>query len=131
MITRQDLDKIARARLLDAEALLKAKRYDGAIYLGGYVVEIALKNRICKTLKWKGFPQTSGEFHNFQSLKTHKLDVLLRLSGIEDRIKASYLTEWSIVSGWDPESRYNTIGTTSPTVAEEWIHSAKKLLAVL
>ena len=46
-----ELRKIAKARLKDAEALLAAHRYDGAIYLCGYAVELALKARICQTLK--------------------------------------------------------------------------------
>ena len=56
MIDRTELRKIASERLKDADALLAADRYDGAIYLGGYVVELALKSRICVVLNWKGFP---------------------------------------------------------------------------
>lgn len=52
MITASALTRLARARLADARALLQAKRYDGAVYLGGYVVEMALKARICRTLQW-------------------------------------------------------------------------------
>lgn len=131
MISRADLIKIARGRLKDAQVLLDAGRYDGAIYLGGYVVEIALKNRICKTLKWNGFPQTSSEFQNYQSLKTHKLNVLLHLSGVEAKIRANYVAEWSAVITWDPEMRYNPIGSTSQTTAESLIEAAKILLKVL
>jgi len=131
MITRSELRKIARERLKDAEALLKAGRYDGATYLGGYVVELALKNRICKTLRWSGFPQTRGEFQSFQSFKTHDLDVLLSLSGLEDKIKTKYFAEWSAVATWDPEVRYNPIGSASKTDAELLIEAARKLLKVL
>lgn len=49
MIDLTELRKIAEERLKDAEALLAAGRYDGAIYLGGYVVELGLKRRICVT----------------------------------------------------------------------------------
>jgi HEPN domain-containing protein len=66
MITRSDLIKIARARLRDAEVLYRSRRYDGAIYLCGYAVEIALKVRICRTLSWPGYPSTGGEFQNYQ-----------------------------------------------------------------
>ena len=71
--------------------LLRAKRFDGAFYLCGYSVELALKARICRTLKWSGFPQTGQEFQGLQSVKTHDLEVLLRFSGIEDRIKRKHL----------------------------------------
>jgi HEPN domain-containing protein len=49
MISRTDLRAIARALLRDAEALLAAKRYDGAFHICGYAVELALKARICRT----------------------------------------------------------------------------------
>jgi hypothetical protein len=80
MIIVDKLEKLAQARLEDAEVLFKATRYDGSIYLCGYAVELALKARICKTLGWSGFPSTRSEFSNYQSFKTHNLDVLLRLS---------------------------------------------------
>lgn len=98
MINEPELKKIADERLKDAEALLLAGRYDGAIYLGGYVVELALKSRICRTLNWKGFPQTRSEFQKYLSFKTHDLDVLLSLAGAEDSIKTGYFAEWSAVA---------------------------------
>ena len=131
MIARSDLRKIARERLKDADALLQAGRYDGAIYLGGYVVELALKSRICKTLKWKEFPQSRKEFQSYQSLKTHDLDVLLSLSGMEDKIKAEYFIEWSSVAAWDPEARYNPIGQARKPDAELLVESARKLPGIL
>ncbi|MDX2041108.1 MAG: HEPN domain-containing protein [Acidobacteriota bacterium] len=131
MITRVELRKIARERLKDAEALFNAGRYDGAVYLSGYAIELALKNRICKTLKWSGFPQTRSEFQPFQSFKTHNLDVLLSLSGLESKIKTAYLAEWSAIAKWDPEARYNPIGSAGKKDAELLIEAVKKLLGVL
>lgn len=131
MIDHADLVKIAQERLRDAEALLAAGRYDGAIYLGGYVVELALKSRICVTLNWKGFPQTRSEFQNYLSFKTHDLDVLLALAGVEEKIKTGYFAEWSAVATWDPEARYNPIGSANKDDAELLIDSAKKLLGAL
>ncbi len=131
MITRADLIKIARGRLKDAQVLLDAGRYDGAIYLGGYVIEISLKHRICKTLKWNGFPQTSREFQGYQSFKTHDLDLLLSLSGIETKVRTNYIAEWSAVATWNPEARYNPVGRASKIDAELMIEAAKKLLKAL
>jgi HEPN domain-containing protein len=131
MIDEPELKRIAEERLKDAEALLLAGRYDGAIYLGGYVVELALKSRICRVLNWKGFPQTRSEFQKYQSFKTHDLDVLLSLSGAEDRIKAGYLAEWSAVATWDPEARYNPIGSATKPDAELLIESSRKLMGAL
>ncbi len=128
MLTRNDLSKISRARLKDSEILFNSRRYDGAVYLCGYAVEIALKARICKTLRWPGYPLSRGEFQNFQSFKTHSLDVLLSLSGIERKIKTDYLTEWSAVAAWDPEARYKPIGSVTSEEAMLMIDSAKILL---
>jgi len=69
VISARDLRAIARARLRDAQVFLRAKRFDGAYYLSGYAVELVLKARICRTLKWEGFPQTAKDFEGLQSLK--------------------------------------------------------------
>ena len=100
MISVADLRAIAEARLEDAKVLAASGRFDGAAYVCGYVIELALKARICTTLNWQGFPEKRSEFENFASFKTHKLDVLLALSGQEQRIKIDHFTEWSSVATW-------------------------------
>ncbi len=131
MLDKKEIKKIARARLKDAEVLAASRRYEGAIYICGYAVELGLKARICKTLKWFGYPSSNNEFKGYRSFKTHNLDVLLHLTGIEDRVKTALLAEWSAVTGWDPESRYNPIGNVSSHDAQLMISSAKTLLAKL
>lgn len=131
MLTRRELKQIARARLKDAEVLFRAKRYDGASYLCGYAVEVALKAKICETLKWKGFPLTNAEFRNYQSFRTHSLDVLLTLSGVEEKIKKRYLASWSVVAEWDPEARYKPVGKVSATDSRLMIDSTTLLMTVL
>lgn len=129
MITRRELLRIARARLRDARALYQDRRYDGAIYICGYAIELGLKARICRTLRWtNGFPQTRAEFQSYQSFRTHDLDTLLRLSGIEPRIKTTFLADWSIVATWNPEARYQATGTTSRSDARDMIDSSGVLL---
>lgn len=131
MIATKDLRTIARARMHDARVLLQSKRFDGAFYLCGYSVELALKARICQTLKWSGFPETANEFRNLQSLKTHNLEVLLRLSGVEGRVKSKYLAEWSVVLDWNPEKRYQPIGQSTLQQAADMVTCAKRLLDIL
>jgi hypothetical protein len=131
MLVVSDLDQIARARLADAEVLAVASRFDGALYLCGYAVEIALKARICKTLNWASFPETQGEFKLLTSFRTHNLGLLLRLSGLETQVRTNYLAEWSVVEGWRPESRYKQIGTASATDATDMINATKTLLGAL
>jgi hypothetical protein len=131
MIPSGTLRVIAAARLEDARHLLAAGRFDGAVYLCGYAVELALKARICDTLGWLGFPETSKEFQPYQSLKTHSLEILLTFTGQQQRIKTDHLVEWSAVTVWDPESRYKPIGTVQEAEAERMINSAATLLGVL
>jgi HEPN domain-containing protein len=131
VISITNLEAIARARLEDARALLAAGRYDGAVYVCGYAVEVALKAKICRILNWQEFPQTSGEFQAYRSFQTHELDVLLRLSGQEPKIKQQHFGLWNVVAVWRPESRYNAIGSVGRTDAEEMINSADQLLEVL
>ena len=131
MLSTQEIRRIAGARLDDAEVLHRAKRYDGAAYLCGYAIELALKARICKTLKWAGYPQTSGEFQGLSSFKVHDLELLLKLSGRAAAIKTKYIAEWSGVLTWKPEDRYNPIGTANKTDARFMLDSAAVLLKKL
>ena len=131
MIQTKVLRGIARARLEDSEALFDAHRYDGATYLCGYAIELALKARICKTLRWAGFPSTSSEFSNLKSFRTHSLDVLLSLTGLEQRVKTKFLVEWSAVAAWDPEARYKPIGSATSAKAKLMLESARIMLRVL
>jgi HEPN domain-containing protein len=126
-----DLDRIAAARLDDAKVLLAAGRFDGATYLCGYAVEVSLKARICRVLNWPDFPSTSGEFSAYRSFQTHELDVLLRLSGQEARIKQNHFALWNAVAVWKAESRYNAVGTAQRSDAAAMIEAAEQLRVFL
>ena len=128
MLDTKEIRRIARARLKDAEALVNARRYDGAIYLCGYAVELALKARICRTLKWAGYPSSGSEFRDLQSFRTHDLDVLLHLTGREQHVKLNLLAEWSAVAHWNPEARYQPIGQTAKPDAQSMISAAVRLV---
>ena len=131
VITIEELRAIAEARLKDAKVLFENQRTDGAGYVCGYAIELALKARICETLNWPGFPQKRSEFENFASFKTHKLDVLLSLSGQEARIKAEHFSDWSSVASWDPEARYKMVGGADALNVALMLFSAEELLKVL
>jgi HEPN domain-containing protein len=128
MIQRNELKKIARARLKDADILLASRRYDGAIYLCGYAIELALKARICRTLKWHGYPSTNSDFKKYQSFRTHDLDVLLHLTGLEIKIKTDFLAEWSAVAQWNPAARYQPVGTAQKNDVNLMISASKTLI---
>jgi HEPN domain-containing protein len=125
MIARDELTRIAQARLDDAECLLLGGRYDGAAYLCGYAVELCLKARICKALSWSEYPDDK---RGFQSFKTHALDVLLQLTGAEEMVKHEMLSHWSIVARWDPEARYKPVGIVSQVDATDMLGAARELL---
>ena len=72
------------------------RKYDAAVYLSGYAIELALKTRICRTLKWPLFPDVS--IKNPQTFKTHHLETLLGLSGIEGKVKLVHHAEWAMIT---------------------------------
>ena len=111
--------------------MLLADRFDAATYLCGYAVEIALKARICRALDWSEFPSTPRDFQGFTSFRTHDLDILLRLSGQEPRIKQDHFAWWIAMLIWSPESRYRSIGSVTPPDAEALVEAAEALLEVL
>src|SRR6266496_2096156 len=132
MIARSDLEAIARSRLREAKALFKDRHYDGAAYLCGYSIEIGLKARICRHLKWSGYPENQGESKWSQALKTHDLDALLDLSGVRTRIVSTYIADWSVIQrNWSPEARYRVIGTFSSTTTLAMLEAATTLLRTL
>jgi HEPN domain-containing protein len=58
MPTRNELKELAQLRLKEAETLFQAGLYDGAAYLCGYVIEFALKAKICKLLGVNEYPMS-------------------------------------------------------------------------
>ena len=131
VLTIAGLTSLARARLKDADALFSKRRYDSAGYICGYAVEIALKARIVKTLKWSGFPSNGSELEGLENLKTHNLRLLLRLSGRDAKIKAKFTGEWLVVSPRNPESRYDPPGNVTQANAQRMIESARIVVGAL
>lgn len=124
---KEEIEKIVQARIEDASILYEASRYDGSVYLCGYAIELGLKARICRTLQWDEYPTSK----KYQTFKTHDLDILLHLSGCEDKIKLKHMADWSIVAQWNPEARYNPIGKVQDSDAKDMLESTKELLKIL
>jgi len=113
MIKYQDLKLIAEARLEDARILYQNNRFDGAAYLCGYVVEIALKAKICKALSILEYPDDGNNKSIFSS---HDFDRLKLLAGLQEEITLRHkrlFTNWSLLTQWKPERRYDPVGTHS------------------
>jgi HEPN domain-containing protein len=133
MLSVKEIQKISKTRLRDAKILFGKRRYDGAIYICGYAVELALKARICKTLKWPSFPQKKNEFTTYHSsFKIHDLNNLLILSGVESKVKSRHLADWSYIQdNWNEDMRYAPIGTATKISAKSFIESVEKVLKTI
>jgi HEPN domain-containing protein len=112
MTTRNQLKNLALLRRREAQVLFEAGLYDGARYLAGYVLELALKARICRILDFEEYPD-SGEFRRLYA--THDLDQLLKLSGLSRKLsiqESELFDSWSTAALWRPERRYDIPGVT-------------------
>jgi len=121
-LTRSDLKKLARLRLKEAEHLYRKGFFDGCLYLCGYVVEFALKARVCKVLRLTEYPVE-------QYFRTHDRDRLRLLAGLQSEISVAKNSElfvnWSKVTEWDPELRYSPAGTCDNIKAGEMLDCIK------
>ncbi|MDD5189473.1 MAG: HEPN domain-containing protein [Dehalococcoidales bacterium] len=131
MLDRNELKKLSKERILESEILYLHKKYDISSYLCGYAVELALKYRICKCLKWIGFPETKSEFEDVKFLKTHECENLLLLTGKKDQMKTNFMTEWSVVAKWNPDGRYHPLGTITKAESRDMIDCSKKIVGML
>jgi HEPN domain-containing protein len=125
MPTRNELKELARLRLKEAETLFDAGLYDGAAYLCGYVIEFALKARICKLLGVDEYP-ASGKVKSAYAV--HDLDQLLLLSGLKrklDSANAELYANWLLATPWTPEIRYRARGSFSEAEAEEILNAIR------
>lgn len=126
MPTKAELRELARTRLKEAKVLFNSGLYDGSWYLAGYVVELALKARICRILDLDSYPDT-GQIS--KSFKTHNLDHLLKLAGLENKLKKAWSSQrklfanWSIVTSWNEHFRYKPVGTSKMASAQNIINS--------
>lgn len=107
-MTKENLKILAESRLIEAKVLLDNNLYEGCNYLLGYVIELALKARICTLLCIENYPT------KFNDYKVHDLEKLLLLSGLSlelDKIlkeNSKFGDCWSVVLEWDSNDRYKT-----------------------
>jgi HEPN domain-containing protein len=110
--TRTEFQELAEQRLVEAKALLDLGMWDGAYYLAGYAVELALKACIIKMLMvTDAFP--SKEFS--KNCYTHDIESLVKLAKLTDLRKAAtdsdpeMLAKWTTVKDWSEAMRYHRI----------------------
>ncbi|NDC41499.1 MAG: HEPN domain-containing protein, partial [Chitinophagia bacterium] len=125
MPSRKDFQDISLSRLKEIKLLYRHGYFDAALYLSGYVLETALKARICRILN-SDYPD-SGEIA--RSFLTHKADQLLKLGGLQNELdkaastNVDLKTNWGILTGWSEVSRYKPIGTADQEDVEEIINA--------
>lgn len=125
MATYDELKDLADLRLREAEALYAAGLFDGAKYLSGYVVELALKARICRLLDQDEYPD-KGRLKNVYAV--HDLDQLLLLGGLEKSVNPAnkaLFDNWSTAALWKPDRRYDAAGSARQQDAEEILNAIR------
>jgi HEPN domain-containing protein len=107
-VNRQDFRRLALIRSDEARLLLKARRYSGAYYLAGYVIECALKACIARKTRRGDFPDRKLVNQSY----THNLEALMGAAGLETQLEADVKSNsklgvhWSVVREWSEENRY-------------------------
>jgi hypothetical protein len=101
---------LADIRISEASALvaLAPSRSDGAYYLAGYAIELALKACIARTVNQHDWP----EKQYVADCHTHDLLALVRLAGLEmaraadSRANPALGQNWNVAKDWSERSRY-------------------------
>ncbi|MDJ0518305.1 MAG: hypothetical protein QNJ74_19315 [Trichodesmium sp. MO_231.B1] len=123
----------SRCRLEDARALHSQKKWNGAIYMGGYAIECALKSLICYQEGTNNFKNTTVFKQGLRGSKLHSLVKLLTALPNIQRVIAQpgnnpYREAWNTVTSlWQNDKlRYsNKMG--DETEANKFIDAVKKL----
>jgi len=142
-LTVEELTKLAKSRLEEAEILLASQKYDAAVYLGGYAIELAIKAKICQVLRWSELPPSAGDckkisdkLYNKDFIKTHNVadlsDFLFCLSGsttAREIDRADLRIAWSNFSThWSEQNRYKPIGSLTELEADGYLKYIRELL---
>jgi len=134
MADRIQLKKLSVSRLKAAKILLRESDFDGAVYIVGYVLELALKAAICKRLNLsnypdKGSPTVKNEVADI--FRTHDFGILSTFAGLSNDLSLAtassrLLQNWSDLTSWKPGSRYEPLGTYTRNDAERLIEALEE-----
>ena len=115
-----ELDGASRQRLADAQALLNASRWRGAMYMAGYAVECLLKTKLmhiydCKSLReLEDLLRQRSILPVHRTVFTHQLEDLLKLAPGYNRLRQNR-DVWHMfheVNLWTPQWRYTAKHST-------------------
>jgi HEPN domain-containing protein len=103
---------LAELRLREAEALLRARHFSGAYYLGGYAVECALKACIARKTRRYDFPEHPNRVRECYS---HDLEQLVIVAGLKAELNKGmnadpeFEKSWMLAIQWSEQRRYEFI----------------------
>jgi hypothetical protein len=113
-MNRPQLQKLAKMRLEDAQALIQASRWSAAYYLAGYAVECGLKSCVLKHIDTTGAIFADADYlKSIARCWTHNFVELLGLAGlVAEHGRASganptFRTFWAVAKDWKETSRYD------------------------
>jgi HEPN domain-containing protein len=107
-MNKNDLKKLALARLREANVLLENGEFSGAYYLAGYVVKCALKAVIAKQTRRHDFPDKNRANDSW----IHDPTRLVGVAGLQAFLQAEikfdpkFAESWNVVKDWKEDSRY-------------------------
>lgn len=114
-----DYPAAALKHLQDADVLIKGRRFDGAAYLAGYVVECVLKTLI------QVETGRADHSHNLASLQEQVAGFAGRAGSRTGRfLEAVAPLDSSEILGWEPDMRYQEPGI-APDTAGMWFQDAR------
>jgi len=139
MQNRTKIQEIAENRLAEAELLFQNGHYDGACYIVGYCIELALKATICKTLDIDNLFDPNGKYKAefIKPFKTHNLADLLAYAGLKNKFEKDKIDQRNLISSWayikdvlkwSEEFRYQEIGTQKAEETQQLLQSVKIIL---
>lgn len=129
----EDYPDAARKHYTDARVLMNRRRYDGAAYLAGYVVECILKT-IIQVDRANNAPILNYG-HDLRKLSNEAL----HLATLPSSKTARYVTGRSLTTlpyadppaGWKEILRYRHEGTIPKATAASWVAEAKRLYTLV
>lgn len=105
---------------VDSTLLKENARNNGAFYLIGYVIELALKICISNYFLSKHYPPDNFKKNHF---KIHDYEHLLSFTGLYKEMYSRSNTDllrqnWNIILQWNPEIRYSNVKKSDNELAD-------------
>lgn len=113
VIARNEFQQLADVRLREAKTLLDSGLWDGAYYLTGYAVEVALKACVINTVLDTGAAFLFQDRKFSEKCWTHDIEKLVELAGLKPRLDAATSNNtvlnrnWATTKDWKEDRRYH------------------------